>query len=66
MQSTRSENKVPSQTLAAAIVEQARDPHSPLHGYFEWHDTVAAMRFQKLRKKRRARRKQLHERNTKG
>jgi hypothetical protein len=28
--------------LAPSVVDQARDPHSALHGYFEWDDTLAA------------------------
>ncbi len=27
---------------AAAVVEEAADPASPLHGHFEWNDTEAA------------------------
>lgn len=29
----------------AAVVEVARDPKHPLHGRFEWDDTVAAERY---------------------
>ena len=28
-----------------AVVEDARDPTSPLHGFFEWDDTAAAQQY---------------------